>query len=91
MSIEILEETLNQAELVYQQQLEDYARKAHRAKLAVWEFADALRVLVADYPDCVSPSPLQLAELIEYAADDACVWAKMNNADFDPAIPHANQ
>jgi hypothetical protein len=87
MSIEILEETLNQAGRVYQQQLEDYARKVHKAKLAIFEFADALRVLVADYPDCVSPSPLQLPELIESAADEACAWAKMGNADFDPSAP----
>jgi hypothetical protein len=76
MTVETLEEAA-QAQL----QMEDFARLAHAAKLAVEPLEDAFCCL-EDSPEDVADAVPRLSRLADDIAEWALDWARMCNADF---------
>jgi hypothetical protein len=69
--------------------MEDFARLAHDVKCGVEALETAFWGL-DDWPDAVGEAMSRLCHAINVvvaAADEACKWATICNADFDPAIP----
>jgi hypothetical protein len=79
MAIETIEEAAQS-----QLQMENFARLAHTAKLAVEALEDAFCCL-EDSPEDVADAVPRLSRLADNIADWSFDWASMSNADFDPS------
>jgi hypothetical protein len=82
-------ETLEQAAQA-QQQIEDFARLARDAKIAVEQLADAFTEL-ADWPEDIGAAMPELIAAANDIADGAWDWAKEGDCEFDPSAPRSNQ
>jgi hypothetical protein len=79
MTVETLEEAAQS-----QLQMENFARLAHAAKLAVEALEDAFCCL-EDSPEDVGDAMPKLSRLADDIAEWSLDWAQMSNADFDPS------
>jgi hypothetical protein len=84
MAIETLEEAA-QAQL----RMEDFARRAYAAKLAVEALEDAF-IGLGDWPEDIGEAMPQLSRLAKDVADWSFDWAQMSNTDFDPSTSAAD-
>jgi hypothetical protein len=82
-------ESFDEAE-AFQRQIEEFARLAHRAQVAV----DALQVAfnaLADFPESVSEGMALLSAFASSVSADATDWARNADCEFDPSVRRSNQ